>query len=138
MAPVPYALLNRPDSKEDTAMDEQIFWLVVNVELLVPLAILDDDGMTSDEFLCGARLSAGITAQSLSSAQKRLVRLISELTGWQRDWFVVDYCRVSTIDGEQIEGKLISVGADRGSLMQNPIENGVWFHSEPKYQSKRE
>ena len=31
-------------------MDEQSFWLVVNVELLIPLAILDDEGMTSEDY----------------------------------------------------------------------------------------
>ncbi len=119
-------------------MDEQIFWLVINAELLVPLAIVDDEGLTSEEFLCGARLSAGITAQSLSSAQKRLVRLITELTSWQRDWFVVDYCRVSTIEAQEVPGKLASVGAGERDLLQAPGLNGVWFHTNPKYQSKRE
>jgi len=119
-------------------MKEQIFWLVVNVELLVPLAILDDDGMTSEEFLCGARLSAGITAQALSSAQKRLVRLITELTGWQREWFVVDYCRVSTIEASEVAGKLSGVNATQRDLLEAPGKNGVWFHTTPKYQSKRE
>lgn len=118
-------------------MDEQIFWLVVNVELLVPLAILDDEGLTSDEFICGARLSAGITAQSLSSAQKRLVRLINELTGWQREWFVIDYCRVSTIEADGVAGKLDAAGAAVKDLRQPPVMNGVWFYSNPKYQTKR-
>lgn len=118
-------------------MDEQCFWLVVNVELLVPLAILDDEGLTSEEFLSGCRITAGITAQSLSSAQKRLVRLITEVTGWQREWFVLDYCRVSTIDKPEIPGKLESIGAGEGDLLQPPVMNGVWFHTHPKYQTQK-
>ncbi len=125
------------EKKDEKLMDEQIFWLVVNVELLVPLAILDDEGMTSEEYLCGARLSSGITAQSLASAQKRLVRLISELTGWQREWFVIDYCRVSTIEPEEIRAKLDGVGAGEKDLLQTPGMNGVWFHSHPKYMTRR-
>ena len=119
-------------------MDEQIFWLVVNVELLAPLAILDDEGMTSEEYICGARLSSGITASSLASAQKRLVRLITELTGWQREWFVVDYCRVSAIEEQEISEKLDSVGAGEKEIRQSPGMSGVWFHSAPKYVTKRE
>jgi hypothetical protein len=118
-------------------MDEQSFWLVVNVELLVPLALLDDNGKTSEEYLSGCRLSAGITAQSLSSAQKRLVRLINEVTGWQREWFVVDYCRVSTLEKGEIIGKLSSTGAGENDLLQPPEMNGIWFHTPPKYQTQK-